>query len=408
MSNGIVSSFISGRGAALQHAALKRQQEQAQRESPYRTRAMERQEQQDLYQAPFKKRALQFQESQMNLQQQKNKAEFKRFTERNNLESMVQAAAQFSNITDPSEQDAFLVKRIKDINARGGDSSDTIALLKTPIEQRGQAVKNVLDIGAKYGIIKPSAIEKPKKFDKPIVGVDEKGNKAFFRQDTSGNLVKVPGAVPPPTSQEIIRVTQDGTFERITGAGVSEQKLSKKIVTNLQEKIIANENNLASLDRIGSQFMPEFLTYGGMYSATKAKIKSKAGFKLDPKEKDFLGKRRQFTQNINQFFNAYRKEITGAAASIQELDSLKKAMLNENLAPDEFKPAFDEFRNGILRSNRLSRRILREGLKGQFGKNLDRLFIAGEDDSVESRGKELRLEGYTNDQIGKMLSDEGY
>ncbi len=111
MANGIGQSFFAGRGAVLQQ---------------------------------------QGQQTQQQLQQ----AELERFTDESNLRSMVKGAIELNSITDPAQQDAFLQRRIAEINKRGGDARDTIEMFQTPHAQRRQVAQNVIDLGERFGVIK--------------------------------------------------------------------------------------------------------------------------------------------------------------------------------------------------------------------------------------------------------------
>ena len=110
----------------------------------------------------------------------------------------------------------------------------------------------------------------------------------------------------------------------------------------------------------------------------------------------------KFKQNINQIFNAYRKSITGAAASEREMSDLKRSMFNEDQSPVQFEAAFDEFRSELNRSQRLRRKLLREGVTDI--KAFDDAFIRGDDDDIETRGSEL-FEEFEGD-FGIDLSEQ--
>jgi hypothetical protein len=202
------------------------------------------------------------------------------------------------------------------------------------------------------------------------------------------------------------------TTDPVTGTTVSFGEagaLEKPVKKDLQAEIIAGEKALGDLDRIGEQFRGEFLTYGGRLKSSWGAFKSKAGAELDPEEKQLVRDRRAFADNVNRAFNSYRKEITGAAASVQELESLRRAMFNTEQSPEEFQASFGEFQRQLNRHQRLRRKILREGLSGpQAGKKLDFLFARGEDDDPVARGEELRKAGLNDEQAASRLLQEGY
>ena len=119
----------------------------------------------------------------------------------------------------------------------------------------------------------------------------------------------------------------------------------------------------------------------------------------------------KFSKGVNAEFNAYRKLITGAAAAVQELEDLKKAMISTDLSPDEFEAAFNEYSMELSRTLRIRNKVLREGLKPgtkQYGEELNRMYLTGDDDKMDARGDELEASGMSDDDIVKALEQEGY
>lgn len=204
-----------------------------------------------------------------------------------------------------------------------------------------------------------------------------------------------------------ITISPDGTVQ----IGGTPKPLDKTNAREAEKKIISAGASLARLERIKENYDPHFLTYRGKLDRLTSSVKNKAGITLSKEEKEALRQRRKFTQGVNQEFNAYRKLITGAAASIQELESLKKAMISDDLGPEEFEGAFEEYRNELSRTIRINNKLLREGLEPgtkQFGESLDALFLTDQDDDIESRGSELEQQGLTDEQIFQKLLEEGY
>lgn len=254
-------------------------------------------------------------------------------------------------------------------------------------------------------------------------------NKGFNRPTELQRNLRLAGIEPDSSEgQKIIKaslvgsktklsISPDGSISFASGVGLEEgaTPIERKTRTDLESKLVNFEQNISDLNRIETQFKPDFLTFLGRGKAFLSGIKSKAGVRLTGDEKRFVQQRRKFTQNINQFFNRYRKEITGAAASVQELEGLKKSMFNEDLSPVEFDAAFSEFKSGVLRSRRLVRKMLREGVQGdlrnknsEVSKQFNAQFLGGGDDDTQDRIKDLLGEGKTEDEIGQVLDAEGY
>jgi hypothetical protein len=206
--------------------------------------------------------------------------------------------------------------------------------------------------------------------------------------------------------------TGEMIFTQGQGAGTPLARGSKGKI----EGQLANiETNIGELNRIEELYKPEFLTWAGKGKAFWTNLKSKADVDLSKEEKQFSQGRRRFTQDVNKFFNAYRKEITGAAASVQELESLKKAVFNEDLSPVEFEAAFDEFNKGVYRSRRILRKVMREGVQGSLknkkspaAKRFNDLWTSGQDDSAVDRIGELKRKANSLEEIQQILKEEGY
>lgn len=205
----------------------------------------------------------------------------------------------------------------------------------------------------------------------------------------------------------------DGTFtfsQGGPGGGNAFVAPDKTVGREAQQGVVSGTETLDRLDRILSTYDPKFLTYQGQAQAGVAGLMDKAGMS-SPEQRDLIAKRRKFSQNVNREFNAYRKEITGAAAAVSELEALKEAIINMDLSPTEFESALAEYRRGVARSLRLKRRLLREGVNvgdPKFGKRLDSMFFDGSDDDAQARGAELEAKGLNDQQIVESLQREGY
>jgi len=219
-----------------------------------------------------------------------------------------------------------------------------------------------------------------KGFGATITGYDEQG-RPLMSVGTMG------GGGPVPT------VKADTTVERAAQTGLQ-----------------SGWETVGRLERIRDLYDPEFLTFGGRLDSAVSGLADKAGV-ANPEQRKLIRKRRQFAQNVDREFNAYRKEITGAAASVQEMEDLKKSMMSTDLGPTEFEAAFDEYSAEVRRSMRIKARLLREGVRvgsDEFGKRFDELFLGGADDDVGARARELEAAGLSEDEGTARLRAEGY
>jgi hypothetical protein len=189
--------------------------------------------------------------------------------------------------------------------------------------------------------------------------------------------------------------------------------MAKSTQGKLETETIADYETLHQLEEVKNVYQDEFLTYQGKAKGLWNKLKDKANIDLTTEEKQYVGSKKKFDQRVNQFFNAYRKMITGAAASEKELESLKKAVINTDLSPTEFKAAYDDMVQGYQRSIRINNRLLREGVRrgtSKWGKRFDDLYMSDSDDVIDERAADLQKKnpGATDDEIAEMLMGEGY
>ncbi|MBF0399967.1 MAG: hypothetical protein HQL90_04295 [Magnetococcales bacterium] len=203
----------------------------------------------------------------------------------------------------------------------------------------------------------------------------------------------------------------DGTVVTFGGESGGNVGLTKPVVNDIQKDVIKTQQNLSNLDQVASSYKQEYLTATG--KAQKAMLGWRdfvAPGSMTKEQKDFLAGNTKFAQQVDQMFNLYRQEITGAAAAVRELTDLKKTMLNTSLSPTEFEASFNNFRETLQRTLRLKNKLLREGIKlSEYeGKPLAVAIATGADDDVNARGDELKGKGLSDEQVVAVLEREGY
>lgn len=259
-----------------------------------------------------------------------------------------------------------------------------------------------------YDVIYPSAESKPSS----TIGKLIADRDALLKKDPeSPEIAHFNSAIKKAaTGTKGIRVLPDGTVE-VGGSGEEIMPLDKPNARKSQEKLISSIESLKRMDKIYSDYKPEFLTFQGRLKNGFSALKDKAGVDLSDDERTALRQYRRFSQNVDTEFNAYRKLITGAAAAVAELESLKKAMISTDLSPEQFESAWETYRSELAYTVRIHNRLLRQGLEPgteQFGEALDQMYVAGEDDSHTARGEELERQGLGDDEIVSTLQEEGY
>ena len=180
-----------------------------------------------------------------------------------------------------------------------------------------------------------------------------------------------------------ISVDKDGNVtiseEAIGGAS----DLSSTTKSNIQKGLIELKDQKVKLEQVRSDFDPRALTYKGKILNGFNTIKEKLGGELDPEEMERLASGTKFINGVEQAFNTYRKYITGAAASVQELDRLKKSMINGNLSETQFNAAFDQFYNQVNTGISLYEELLSIGISPAVAqKAVDDSFKSGPNENA--------------------------
>ena len=188
-------------------------------------------------------------------------------------------------------------------------------------------------------------------------------------------------------------------------------KPTKSVESGVQKDAISDMDAIQRIDKIMDQYDPAFLTLKGRGQNYVAGIADKAGLS-SAAQKSLIRRRRKFSESVGREFNAYKKQITGAAASVQEIEGIKQTIMNMDQGPTEFEASVSNYLDTRKRGLRLKRRILREGIRVDddkaFGRRHDQLWLGGEDDSAMTRGQELQAEGKSDSEIKQILVNEGY
>jgi len=349
----------------------------------------------------------------------------------------------FSQAAETASQNrtkfALTTKRLKQINEEGGlkntqlklkkEASLLNAVLQLPESQQAngyEAIKARLEPETREmfsggfdpqraSVIRDTALSSDKSagflYGKTIQGTNEQGKPVFIQIAKDGSMKEVKG-FKPPRKKGISLTTAAGDKIQIGGDGQDvRQSLAKPVVRKQQEVVINAQTTLANLSRIRALADPEFFTYFGQIREKAGSVMEKLGIDRSPEGKERARRFRLLNNEVEQEFNAYRKEITGAAAAIAELSMLRKSFINMDLDFTGFQAAFDQYEAKKLRALRLSRRVLREGVQvgtKDYTKRMDALWVSAGDDDTETRGDELLGSGLSEQEVLQQLQTEGY
>lgn len=200
-----------------------------------------------------------------------------------------------------------------------------------------------------------------------------------------------------------------------TSISVDATPLTRGTETDVQKSAVGNMQMLGSLQEIGRLAKPEYFAFWD-------RVKNKGvNFvaKLDPRlissaQQGDIGARRRLFGEIDQYFNAYRKSITGAAASEQELKMLKDSVINGDLSWPEFQASLGQIIDKTNRELRLERRLLREGIDTADERAEQRALLMMRGDQGNSKAdakhrfNELQAAGMEDYEAVMALLAEGY
>lgn len=231
---------------------------------------------------------------------------------------------------------------------------------------------------------------------KAVIGPDGKYKLVQF--DGEGNAKESNNYQPIPKSGTVLRDANGNVIFEQGGWGQAASP-TNATTNDLQKDTISSLNTLNNLDQVAKDYKSSYLTYAGQargWTANKmGKVFGQSG------DKEFLQGKTKFQTGVQQMFNQYRKDITGAAASVQELDRLKQSMLNEDMSPEEFEAAYSQFRNIIESSLKLKQQYMKQGLPlDQVGKAIDSNLFSPRDKSRNTKGSFGQSSNQSESNIG--------
>ena len=150
-----------------------------------------------------------------------------------------------------------------------------------------------------------------KMFD--INSVEGKAKLKEFRNKEGANVIEVPGM---DKSSDLDSKKSKGEIE-------------KKLMTAYEARDL--------LENMDVLFESEFATYVGKTKAFVAAEAQKMGFETSQELNNFLARRAEWEASVNQYFDAYRKYVTGVAAGEKEIKLIQKSVPNRDDAPSVFR-----------------------------------------------------------------------
>lgn len=229
-----------------------------------------------------------------------------------------------------------------------------------------------------------------------------------------GDKVKEFAALQEATKEEKeskgtqVTIGADGTVKYT-------QSPTTAVVTETQKDLKNKDLALDQLKQLQEGYDPSYFTYRNQASASTAKLAQKfkgipglegasegvASFVSGMPEKDrekFLEKRSAYMNKVDQLFNAYKKEITGAAAGEKELDQIRDSFINGDMSPSEFQGALQQVVEKYKAEADYNRNLLNKGFNTT---------PASDDKGVDSGLVQfLKSKGYSEEQINTYMKGQ--
>ena len=191
--------------------------------------------------------------------------------------------------------------------------------------------------------------------------------------------------------------------------------LEKSNKTNLMKTVIKGTDLLSNLERQELLFEDDFLSYTGRLKFEALKVKDQFKIPLSSEERGFLNRRSTWLQTNQQYFNDYRKSVTGVAAGEKEIGWIQESIPSDKDTPATFKA---KLKNQKVIQKKLidnAQQFLK--LKGKSSMNENgeytREYLEYIKGKVKPSGEMLenlmigyKVDGYSNEAIKALLNDE--
>lgn len=185
---------------------------------------------------------------------------------------------------------------------------------------------------------------------------------------------------------------------------------TSSVKSGIQKEILGKEQILNQLQPLREGYKSKYFTYKGQAGllASKAAEKTKGipGVEslvdsaakqltgLSGKERTkFIKDSTGYLNSVEQMFQSYRKQVTGAQASVAEIKMLRDIFLNKDMSPSEFQGALSQLVDKVEGESGFKKEVLRKGID-----------IAPKIERTRAR---YRQKGWSDDEIDSALKAQG-
>lgn len=206
----------------------------------------------------------------------------------------------------------------------------------------------------------------------------------------------------PPLSPELM---EQARKNNLASAGVD---VTKKTKGTLEGDLIKTRYALHELEAIDEATDPYFLTMKGQLDSGLARIADYIGLPSE-RQRGLLTDKVTMRTTVGRVFDAYRKNITGAQAALDELRRLEKNLLSMSMTPTEFEAAKESYKATLKRALTIQLQLLTEGLNPEseeYQTRADDMFLSSTT-SAQTPGTQDELPpGFEKQPDGTALNPE--
>jgi len=173
------------------------------------------------------------------------------------------------------------------------------------------------------------SLVKPDKYIKPDI---------ITLKSADGNKIESLNISDPDVATKLEDLLKNGYTEfkqNVTTKDVS--GLSKGTKTKVEKELLGADKLLGQLQATNIMFEDEFLRIGGKVRYQKLLLLDKAGIEINDNDRAYLRRYSVWEQGNLQYFNQYRKEITGVAAGEKEIAWLEASIPSSKDSPATYR-----------------------------------------------------------------------
>mgnify|MGYP005991775467 CR=1 FL=1 len=173
------------------------------------------------------------------------------------------------------------------------------------------------------------SLQKPDKFVKPDI---------ITLKSANGDDIKSLNISDKNVMVELESLLKEGYTEFKQNVNATDASgLSKTTKSKVEKELLGADKLLGALEATQTRFKDEFLTIGGKVRYQKLFLLDKGGMQLNQDDAAYLRSYSVWEQGNLQYFNQYRKEITGVAAGEKEIAWLEASIPSSKDSPTTYR-----------------------------------------------------------------------